>query len=39
LQRPHRLASFENTMISYVAEMKGLSKALMRGLALSLDLE
>jgi isopenicillin N synthase-like dioxygenase len=38
-QWPPRLPSFKNTMMAYVVEMKGLSKTLMRGLALSLDLE
>ncbi len=38
-QWPPQLPSFKKAMISYVAEMKGLSKTLMRGLALSLDLE
>lgn len=38
-QWPPQLPSFKEVMISYLAEMKGLTKTLMRGLALSLDLE
>ncbi len=38
-QWPPQLPSFQQVMISYLAEMKGLTKTLMRGLALSLDLE
>jgi isopenicillin N synthase-like dioxygenase len=38
-QWPPQLPSFKKAMTSYVAEMKGLAKTLMRGLALSLDLE
>ncbi len=38
-QWPPQLPSFKEVMVSYVAEMKGLTKTLMRGLALSLDLE
>jgi isopenicillin N synthase-like dioxygenase len=38
-QWPAQLPSFKEAMSSYVAEMKQLTKTLMRGLALSLDLE
>jgi isopenicillin N synthase-like dioxygenase len=38
-QWPPQLPSFKAAMTAYVAEMKALTKTLMRGLALSLDLE
>lgn len=38
-QWPPQLPSLKEVMLSYLTEMKGLSKTLMRGLALSLDLE
>jgi isopenicillin N synthase-like dioxygenase len=38
-QWPAQLPRFKTSMISYVAAMKALTKTLMRGLALSLDLE
>ena len=38
-QWPPQLAEFKAVMISYVREMKSLTKTLMHGLALSLDLE
>ena len=38
-QWPPHLPEFKDAMISYIREMKGLTKTLMHGLALSLDLE
>lgn len=38
-QWPAQLPQFKKVMISYIAEMKTLTKRLMQGLALSLDLE
>ena len=38
-QWPPQLPEFKGVMISYVREMKSLTKTLMHGLALSLDLE